>query len=87
MLLSREQLKDRLFALHKASLELVKDVLLDHLLELIAKVACEQADARYSALGVLDEDGKLVKFISVGMTDDEIKRIAHPRWEKGRLAS
>ena len=85
MLLTREQLQERLIALHKASLELVKDVSLDHLLERIAKVACEQADARYAALGVLDEDGKLVKFITVGMTDDEIKRIAHPPVGKGLI--
>jgi two-component system sensor histidine kinase DevS len=85
MLLTREQLQERLIALHKASLELVKDVSLDHLLERIAKVACEQADARYAALGVLDENGKLVKFITVGMTDDEIKLIAHPPVGKGLI--
>ncbi len=85
MLLTREQLQERLIALHKASLELVKDVSLDHLLERIAKVACEQSDARYAALGVLDENGKLVKFITVGMTDDEIKLIAHPPVGKGLI--
>lgn len=85
MLLTREQLQERLIALHKASLELVKDVSLDHLLERIAKVACEQSDARYAALGVLDDDGKLVKFITVGMTDDEIKLMAHPPIGKGLI--
>jgi len=85
MLLTREQLQERLIALHKASLELVKDVSLDRLLERIAAVACEQSDARYAALGVLDDDGKLVKFISVGMTEDEIKRIAHPPVGKGLI--
>ena len=85
MLLTREQLQERLIALHKASLELVKDFSLDRLLERIAAVACEQAEARYAALGVLDEDGKLVKFISVGMTDQEIKQIAHPPIGKGLI--
>src|SRR5512143_444329 len=85
MLLTREQLQERLIALHAASLELVKDVSLDHLLERIAAVACEQASARYAALGVLDENGKLVKFITVGMTDEEIKRMAHPPVGKGLI--
>ena len=85
MLLTREQLQERLIALHKASLELVKDFSLDRLLERIAAVACEQSDARYAALGVLDDNGKLVKFISVGMTDEEIKRIAHPPVGKGLI--
>ena len=83
MLLTREELRERLIALHQASLELVKDVSLETLLERIATVACEQAEARYAALGVLDSNGKLEKFISVGMTDTEMKRISHPPKGKG----
>ncbi len=78
MFLTREQLQERLIALHRASLELVKDVSLDTLLERIASTACEQAEARYAAVGVLDDDGKLKKFISVGMSENEIKKITHP---------
>lgn len=78
MLLTREQLQDRLFALHRASLELVKDVSLETLLERIVSTVCEQADARYAALGVLDDDGRLRQFITVGLTDQQIKKIAHP---------
>jgi len=85
MLLTREQLQDRMMALHRASLELVKDVSLETLLERIAATACEQADARYAALGVLDSDGKLQKFITVGMKDAEIKRIAHQPVGKGLI--
>jgi signal transduction histidine kinase len=78
MLLTREQLQERLIALHRASLELVKDVSLETLLERIASTACEQAEARYAAVGVLDDEGKLKQFIPVGMSDNEVKRIAHP---------
>jgi len=78
MLLTREELQGRLIALHRASLELVKDVSLETLLERIASLACEQAGAKYAALGVLDDEGKLKQFITVGMTAEEIKKISHP---------
>ncbi|HKI54839.1 MAG TPA: GAF domain-containing protein [Anaerolineales bacterium] len=87
MLLTREQLQERLIALHKASLALVTDVSLESVLERIATTASEQADAQYAALGVLDNDGKLAKFITVGMTDKEIKRIAHPPIGLGLLGA
>lgn len=85
MLLTREELRERLIALHQASLELVKDVSLETLLERIATVACEQAEARYAALGVLDNEGKLEKFISVGLSETEMKRIPHPPVGKGLI--
>lgn len=85
MLLTREQLQERLIALHQASLELVKDVSLETLLERIASVACEQAGARYAAVGVLNEDGTLRRFISVGMTNEEVKRMAHPPVGRGLI--
>ena len=78
MLLTREELQERLIALHQASLELVKNVSLESLLEQIVSLACEQANARYGALGVLDDEGKLKQFITVGMSAGEIKRIPHP---------
>jgi signal transduction histidine kinase len=85
MLLTREELRERLIALHQASLELVKDVSLETLLERIATVACEQADARYAAVGALDSEGKLEKFITVGISESERKRIAHPPVGKGLI--
>ncbi|MGD0878376.1 MAG: GAF domain-containing sensor histidine kinase [Anaerolineales bacterium] len=78
MLLTREDLQDRLIALHRASLELVTDVSLETLLERIVSIACEQASARYGALGVLDEEGKIKQFITVGMTNEKTKPIPHP---------
>lgn len=87
MLLTREQLQERLIALHRASLELIKDVSSEHLLQRIAATACEQAGARYAALGVLDEDGGLKQFITVGMTEEEIKHIAHPPVGKGLIGA
>jgi two-component system sensor histidine kinase DevS len=78
VLLTREQLEERLVALHRASLELVSNLSLENVLEQIVSLAREQANARYAALGVLDEDGELEKFIPVGMTPEEISQMDHP---------
>jgi len=78
VLLTREQLEERLAALHHASLELVQDLSLETVLKRIVKIAREQVDAAYAALGVVDEDGKLIEFIPIGMTKEEIKAIGKP---------
>ena len=78
VLLTREQIEARLVALHRASLELVSDLSLDIVLERIAHLARAQAGARYAALGVLDDKGKLITFIPVGMPADEVRQMAHP---------
>ena len=76
--LTREQLEDRLAALHQASLELVRDLSRNAVLERIINLAREQANARYAAIGMVDEQGELVKFIPVGMTAKEIEKMDHP---------
>ena len=63
--LTHKQLENRLAALHLASLELVKEISLDSLLGRIAQLACNQVDASYAAVGVVDDSGKLIKFIPV----------------------
>jgi len=73
--LSCEQLEERLAALHQASLELVQDISIDSLLQRIVRIACEQAGATYAAIGVRDEDGKIVNFITVGMDKEEIAKM------------
>lgn len=85
MPLTHEQLQERMTALHQVSLELVKDASLETLLKRIVKAACEQAGARYAALGLLDDAGKLVNFISVGMTDDQLKKLKHPPIGRGLI--
>ena len=76
--LTREQLEERLAVLHQASLELVQNVSLDSLLERIAAIAREQSQARYAAVGVLDEHGRLEKFLTLGMEPAEIAKMEHP---------
>ena len=85
VVLTREQLEERLAVLHRASLELVSDLSLDTVLERIVEMAREQANARYAALGVVGDYGTLVRFIPVGMSPDEIQKIDHPPVGKGLL--
>jgi signal transduction histidine kinase len=85
--LTREQLEDRLAALHLASLELVRQNTLPALLKRIAELAKEQAGAQYAALGVLDENGKLEEFIPVGMTHTQISGMAHPPVGQGLIGA
>jgi signal transduction histidine kinase len=87
MLLTRQQLEERLVALHRASLELVKDISLDTLLERIATEALEQVNARYAALGVTGADGKLKSFIHVGMKPEQVHRIGHPPVGRGLIGA
>ncbi|HLA97166.1 MAG TPA: GAF domain-containing sensor histidine kinase [Anaerolineales bacterium] len=86
-LLTREQLEERLAALHRASLELVGDLSLDTVLERIVNLAREQVDAAYAALGVVNTQGNLVQFIQVGMSEEEVKRTGQPPVGKGLLGA
>lgn len=87
VMLTREQLEERLAALHQASLELVGDLSLDLVLQRIVNLAREQAMARYAALGVVDDNGKLTRFIPIGMTPEEIKRTGPPPEGRGLLGA
>ena len=77
-LLTREQLEERLAALHRASLELVRELSLDSVLERIVHLAKEQSEASYAALGVLDDEGNLVRFIPVGMAAEAVQQVGSP---------
>lgn len=86
-LLTREQLEERLVSLHRASLELVSDLSLATVLERIVRLAKEEADANYAALGVFDEAGNLVRFIPVGMSEEEIQKMPYPPKGLGLLGA
>lgn len=85
VVLTREQLEDRLAAIHRVSLELVSNLSLDAVLERIVQMAMELANAHYAALGVVDDEGELTRFIPVGMLPEEMDRIPHPPVGRGLL--
>lgn len=87
VILTREQLEERLSTLHQASLELVGVLSLDEVLQRIVDLARKQAGARYAALGMLDEDGKIERFIPVGMSPEQVKRVGDFPKGKGMLGA
>jgi signal transduction protein with GAF and PtsI domain len=87
VILTREQLEERLAALHQASLELVRDLSLEAVLHRIVSLAREQVGARYAALGVVDENGKLTQFIPIGMSPEEIRKTGPRPMGKGMLGA
>jgi two-component system sensor histidine kinase DevS len=77
--------ESRVRALHRASLSLVSDLSLQGVLERIVEAARELSDARFAALGIPDSSGKLETFITSGLEEDEIRRIAHPPQGNGLI--
>jgi signal transduction histidine kinase len=70
--------QERLRALLDAVVDLSTDLDLDRVLNRITIAACELAEARYGALGVVGEGGKLAQFITHGIDDEERSRIGPP---------
>jgi signal transduction histidine kinase len=68
--------QERLRALLDAVVGIGADLDLNSTLDRIVTAACELAGARYGALGVVGPDGRrLVRFITRGVTDEEIAAI------------
>jgi signal transduction histidine kinase len=65
-------------ALVQAGLVLASELSLPSILQKIVELACQVADARYGALGVLDPDGRMIQaFITHGVTEEERSAIGN----------
>ncbi|MCX3288880.1 GAF domain-containing protein [Streptomyces nigra] len=69
--------RDRVHTLLDAVLSIGSDLDLDVVLRRITESAVALVDARYGALGVLGEEGRIRQFITVGMDEDTVRRIGH----------
>ena len=67
--------RERLSPLLQAVVGIGSDLDLHSTLSRIVVSACQVADARYGALGVIGPDGSLVEFITDGMTVTEHRDI------------
>jgi signal transduction histidine kinase len=67
--------KDRKDQLLESALVLASDLSLDVVLQRIIELAAKLTDARYGALGVVGSDGRLLDFITTGITPKERQAI------------
>ena len=74
--------RDRVYALLEAVVQVGRNLDLETALKQIVEAAVTLVRARYGALGVIGESGRLVEFIPVGLDDEEIAAIHH--WPEGR---
>ena len=74
--------RDRVQALLEAVVSVGGELDLGTVLRRITEAATTLVDARYGALGVISQEGeRLVEFVTVGVSDEEIEAIGH--WPHG----
>ncbi|MEV0407394.1 GAF domain-containing sensor histidine kinase [Actinoallomurus sp. NPDC050550] len=73
--------RDRVHALLEAVVSIGSDLDLRTVLRRIVEAATTLVEARYGALGVIGDGGRLVQFITVGVGEEEIAEIGH--WPHG----
>jgi signal transduction histidine kinase len=74
--------RDRINALLEAVVGVGSDLELESVLRRITEAAVQLVDARYGALGVIGEDGRLAEFIPIGLDEAQIAAIHH--WPEGK---
>ncbi len=74
--------RDRVNALFEAVVAVGANLDIEVALRDIVAAAVRLVDAKYGAMGVIGEGGRLAEFIPIGVTDEEISRIHH--WPEGR---
>jgi signal transduction histidine kinase len=75
----------RLDLLLTAALELTAEHDLDHILEQTVQRAAEVARARFAALGVYGAEGRIERFVHVGIDAEMVARIGHHPQGRGLL--
>ncbi|MFV2000650.1 MAG: GAF domain-containing sensor histidine kinase [Acidimicrobiia bacterium] len=80
----RDDRDDLLLLIERAS-SIVEQVDLQSLLDLAIDTAMELTGARYGALGVVDERGRIVEFHHRGVTELDMERIGRPPVGRGVL--
>jgi signal transduction histidine kinase len=74
--------RDRVYALLEAVVTVSTNLDPERVLTQIVEAAITVVPARYGALGVIGEGGRLAEFVPVGVTGQQIREIHH--WPEGR---
>jgi signal transduction histidine kinase len=74
--------RDRINALFDAVVAVGTNLDIEVVLRGIVESAVSLVNARYGAMGVIGEGGRLAEFIPVGLTEEQIRHIHH--WPEGR---
>ncbi|MDF1499343.1 MAG: GAF domain-containing sensor histidine kinase [Anaerolineales bacterium] len=64
-------------ALHRATLSIVSDLSLEGVLQRILQAAKELTNAKYGALGIPSDSGGLETFLTLGLSEEDVKQIEH----------
>ena len=75
----------QLRVLHEADLALTSNLDLETVLRTIVDLARELTGARYGALAVIDDRGQIVRFLTAGLTPEELARLGEPPAGRGLL--
>jgi signal transduction histidine kinase len=77
--------REQLAALVEAGMVLAAERSLETLLQRIVELACRLLQARYGALATLDAAGKLERFVTTGVPEEQKQRIPRPPIGEGIL--
>jgi len=74
--------RDRVNGLFEAVVAVGANLDIEVALRDVVEAAVRLVDAKYGAMGVVGQGGRLAEFIPIGVSDEEIRRIHH--WPEGR---
>ena len=73
----QDSFETRLLKLHRDVAELLGVLSIDQVLERVPAIALERTSANYAAIGILDEEGKIERFVTAGMPRAQVEQMPH----------
>lgn len=73
-----ERQNRELLGLHQAAADIHGELALESVLQHVVDQACPLVDARYGAISVVEEDGRILSFVTSGISPELRRRIGEP---------